>query len=44
MMPDAECVKIVSDILNALELNDFTIKVRQFLQAIRPEVDGHIPR
>jgi len=27
MMPDAECVKIVSQILTALELNDFTIKV-----------------
>eukprot|EP00038_Savillea_parva_P018243 m.22762 g.22762 ORF g.22762 m.22762 type:complete len:563 (-) comp4026_c0_seq1:129-1817(-) len=27
MMPDAECVKIVSQILSSLDLNDFTIKV-----------------
>jgi hypothetical protein len=28
-MPDAECVKIVSEILHALDLHDFTIKVRR---------------
>ena len=28
MLPDAECVKIVSEILTALKLGDFVIKVR----------------
>ena len=28
MIPDAECVKIVSEILTDLSLGDFTIKVR----------------
>ena len=28
MIPDAECVKIVSEILTDLKLGDFTIKVR----------------
>jgi len=27
MIPDAECVKIVSEILTDLKLGDFTIKV-----------------
>ena len=27
MLPDAECVKIVSEILTALKLGDFVIKV-----------------
>ena len=31
MIPDAECVKIVSDILTDLKLGDFTIKVRRNL-------------
>ena len=31
MIPDAECVKIVSEILTDLKLGDFTIKVRTFI-------------
>ena len=31
MVPDAECIKIVSQILTALELGSFTIKVQSGL-------------
>jgi histidyl-tRNA synthetase len=30
MLPDAECVKLVSEILTALELGDFVIKVSKY--------------
>lgn len=36
MLPDAECVKVVSDILNNLEIGDFVIKLnhRQLLDGM----------
>jgi len=34
MIPDAECVKIVSEILTDLNLGDFTIKVNPLKQFI----------
>lgn len=34
MIPDAECVKIVSEILTELKLGEFTIKVGTFIKNI----------
>lgn len=34
MIPDAECVKIVSEILTELKLGEFTIKVGSFIKDI----------
>lgn len=36
MLPDAECVKVVSDILNTLEIGEFVIKLnhRQLLDGM----------
>lgn len=38
MIPDAECVKIVSEILTELKLGEFTIKVGSFIKEV-----GKIP-
>jgi len=40
MVPDAECIKIVSEILTALELGSFTIKVQTGLDHARAEPLG----
>ena len=34
MIPDAECVKIVSEILTELKLGEFTIKVGTFIKNV----------
>ena len=34
MIPDAECVKIVSEILTELKLGEFTIKVGSFIKHV----------
>ena len=33
MIPDAECIKIVAEILQSLELGDFVMKVSAVLQS-----------
>ena len=35
MLPDAECVRIVSEILSELEIGEFVIKVRHHMHAHR---------
>ena len=40
MIPDAECVKIVSEILTELKLGEFTIKVGSFIVEKLPNLIG----